>query len=440
MTVQLLQRHEESFRERLAGLRQSAPWFAPKRETAAATASVGGLPSSKLEDWRFTSLRSLEQSQLAPLDFAAPENGLKPRRAYPLDELRAIRLTFVDGWLAPEASSQNGLPAGVVVADLRAAMAGDDGILARHLGRLQRGAADWFSDMNTALFQGGSFIFVPAGIGVETPVQLRFLSSTRVGSVQPRILIVLEREARLTLVEEHRMQGAGLCNAVVECWLGPGAKLSHSKLVDASAESYHLAHWSVELSSTADFSAHSLVLGGKLVRNEIEIRLGGEGATTRLDGLVLAGGDDLIDHHTRILHQVPCTTSRQHLRHVLDGSAHGVFAGRVRVEPNAQKTDAQQENRNLLLSDTARMNTMPQLEIYADDVRCSHGATLGRLDEDALFYLRTRGLDKAHARQLLVHAFASEMVEQLPLPELRRELREHLSAKLSPDPQLKELA
>ena len=440
MTTRLLERHHESFQREREALRAAAPWLAPLREAAAAKAKLSGLATSKQEDWRFTNLRTLSASELEPLDAVPPQPSQRQSDANALDTLDAIRLVFIDGWLQLAASAVDELPTGLVAADLRAALGQEDETLERHLARLGGEATNWFSAMNTALFRGGCFLHVGEGVRIEKPVHLRFFQSERHGSVQPRVLVVLEAGAELSLIEEHRATAAGLCNLVVETLVSPGAKLVHTKLVDAAADAHHLGTWNVEVGAAAQFVAHSLVLGGELVRNEIDIRLGGEAASVELNGLVLADGESVVDHHTRIAHQVPNTTSRQQFRHVLDGSAHAIFSGRVRVEPGAQKTDAQQENRNLLLSDSARMNTMPQLEIHNDDVRCSHGATLGRLDDDALFYLRTRGIGEREARQLLVHAFASVMVEKLPLLELREALREHLFAKLSHDPLLKELA
>jgi Fe-S cluster assembly protein SufD len=434
----LLELHRATFARERESLRRAAPWFAPLRESAAALAALSGLPAAKAEEWRFTNLRALSASALEPLDALAPPPARAAANA--LDALAAFRLVFVDGWLQSEADASQRLPEGLFVADLRTALADEHELLAPYLNRLCGAQPDWFAAMNTALFRGGCVVRVAPGARIELPVHLRFWQSERIGSVQPRLLVLLAENSDLTLIEEHRAPGSGLCNLVVEANLAAGAKLTHVKLVHASRHASHIATWHVELGAAAQLAAHSLAIGGELLRNEIELRLRGEKASAELDGLVLADGDSVVDHHTRILHQVRQTTSRQQFRHVLDGHAHGIFAGRVRVEPDAQKTDAQQENRNLLLSDAARMNTMPQLEIHADDVRCSHGATLGRLDENALFYMRTRGIGEAEARQLLVHAFASAMVERLPLPELRTEMREHLFAKISHDPLLKEMA
>jgi Fe-S cluster assembly protein SufD len=438
MSAGLLALHQASFVREREALRRSAPWFAPQREAAAALAALAGLPTAKQEEWRFTNLRALSASELEPLDAVAPAPLCFAANA--LDALAAIRLDFVDGWLQSDSRSQQRTPEGLFVADLRQAMGEEDELLAAFLTRLAAAQPDWFARMNTALFAGGCYVRVAPGARIELPLHLRFGQSERKGSVQPRLLVLLGEESELTLIEGHRATAAGLCNLVVEAKLAAGAKLTHVKLVHAAPQSHHIASWHAELDATAQLAAHSLVVGGALVRNEIELRLRGQQASVELNGLVLADGDSVVDHHTRILHQVPQTSSRQQFRHVLDGSAHAVFAGRVRVELDAQKTDALQENRNLLLSDSARMNTMPQLEIHADDVRCSHGATLGRLDENALFYLRTRGIGEAEARQLLVHAFASAMVERLPLRELRTQMREHIFAKLSHDPLLKEMA
>ena len=265
-------------------------------------------------------------------------------------------------------------------------------------------------------------MYAPRSVRVEQPIHVVFLSadSGQPAVTHPRLLVVAEEGSSLTLIEDHVTLGdaPGFTNAVTEVYAAAGSQVDLVTIQRENEGHFHLSNLFVRQERDARFSANTLTLGGRLVRNDASVLLADEGADCALNGLFIAGGSQLVDNHTTIDHAVPHCTSRELYKGVIGGSARGVFRGRVIVRPDAQKTNASQSNPNLLLSADAEMNTKPQLEIYADDVKCSHGTSIGQLDPDALFYLRSRGLDAARARDLLTRAFALELLEALPGPGL----------------------
>jgi Fe-S cluster assembly protein SufD len=336
-------------------------------------------------------------------------------------------LVFVNGRFAPELSTPaDRMPEGVRVAPLSAALAGAaalDDLLDRHLTRV----ADWqeqtFTALNTALMTDGAVVHVAKEMVVDTPIHLLFVSDANAarGATHPRTLLVAERHSKATVVESHVGLGDApyLTNAVTEAVVDDGATLHHYRLQRESRRAFHVGTVDVRQGKDSHFVNFTFTVGAALSRSNVYTLLGGEGCGATLNGLYMLAGEQHGDHQTRIEHAEPNCFSREVYKGLLDGSSHGVFNGKVYVRPEAQKTDGKQENNNLLLSETARVDTKPQLEIFADDVKCTHGATVGRLDETALFYMKSRGVNATVARQLLTYAFAADVLETIELEPLK---------------------
>lgn len=392
----------------------------PELRTAARTRFERlGLPSRTLEAWRTTDI--------------APLRGLEPRRAGTgrapdagwLAGLPAgPRVVLVDGRV--HAIETGELPAGVSVLGFAEAARRLPQVLAA-LDTLPGLDAHAFAALNSALFEDGVLVHVAAGARLDA-LTLAHWSSGDGTAVHPRLLLVLEDGAGAGLLEWQGGQGTYLSTALTEVRLGRGAQLALSTVQDESAEAFQLGGLRAQLAADAKFSLRRWVGGGRIGRMDLALTLEGEGAAAELDGLVLAGGTQLLDHHLELRHAVARCTSRQTFRGVLAGKAKHVFDGLIRVDPDAQQTDAQQQCRNLLLSKQALTVAIPRLEILADDVKCAHGATVGALDEDALFYLRARGIGLAEARTLLVRAFAGEFLDALTDEAMRAALETRLDA------------
>jgi Fe-S cluster assembly protein SufD len=289
-----------------------------------------------------------------------------------------------------------------------------------------------FTALNTAFLEDGAFVSIARGKVVEEPIHLLFLSTTHgEGAVcHPRSLILAGEGSQATVIESYVGTGDDVyfTNAVTEIVAGPAAVVDHYKLQRESEEAFHVATLQVQQARNSTLSSHAVTLGGALVRNEVNAVLDDEGCTCTLNGLYLAAGRQHVDNHTVIDHARPRCTSHELYKGILDGQAHGVFNGKIYVRQDAQKTDAKQTNQTLLLSEDATINTKPQLEIYADDVKCTHGATVGQLDDEALFYLRTRGIDKEAARHLLTYAFANDVISRVKVAPVRAHLEEFFLA------------
>ena len=419
----------------------------PLREAAFARFAELGLPTTQDEEWKYTSLAPLAQVQFEP----AAEAKLHEPSLEQLDRLAggepgdgAVRLVFVDGHHRPELSSRAASSGGAFIGSLAAALAERPELVERELARHADYQRDALIALNTAFIEDGAFIDLPAGVVLQAPIYLLFVSTAAGGATvsQPRNLIVAGAGSQATVVETYAgiADEVYLTNAVTEVVLGKGAGLDHYKLQEESARAFHIALLQVHHGRNSRFTSHSVALGAALARNEVRALLASEGSECTLNGLYMATGKQHLDNRTLIDHQSPRCTSRELYKGVLAGHSRGVFSGRVLVQKDAQKTDASQTNRNLLLSEDALVNTKPQLEIFADDVKCAHGAAVGQLDEDALFYLRSRGLGREAARSLLTYAFASEMVNLIPLGPLRARVRELVTSRLPEWEKLKEAA
>jgi Fe-S cluster assembly protein SufD len=357
-----------------------------------------------------------------------------------LGSLPAHRLVFVNGHYAPTLSSVSALPIGVTVTNLRAALANPSDLIEKHLGQLTSDSDNGFAALNTAFFHDGGFVHLPPKAELDLPVHLVFVATSSQTGAQifPRNLILAGDHSRATVIESYvRTVDAAYCtNAVTEIVAGDSAKLEHVKVQDESLAAFHIATIHANLGRASNVQSHSLALGARLSRNNIRTHLIGEGLECVLNGLYLTKGDQLADHHMLVEHAQPNCASHEYFNGILDDKSKGVFHGRILVRPIAQKTDAKQTNKNLLLSDTATADTKPQLEIYADDVKCTHGATIGQLSEESIFYLRSRGVGPDTARRMLIHAFAGEITERIWHNAIREELDQAVWDRLEANPQV----
>ena len=388
-----------------------------------------GLPNRRQEEWRFTRLKGIEDEIFAPPDVVAASIDISPWRVSD-----AHLLVFVDGIFSPDVSDVSDLPDGVVISNLVLATASESGAVSKHLGSLAGLERHPFAALNTALVADGAFIHLPAGVELERPIQLVFVSGSegRPTLSAPRILIVAEAASRATVVEQHLGDGgASLSCPVSEIVLAKDALLDHVVVQEEEISAHHLAVRQIHLAAASRYSGQTVSLGGALARTDIDVILDGEGSTASLDGLYLVDGAQQADTHLTVRHARPNCESHQLYKGILAGSSRAVFNGRIIVDQDAQKTDANQANRNLLLSDGATVHSNPQLEIFADDVRCTHGSTVGRLDEEAIFYLRSRGIARDEAIRLLTLAFAGEVLERLPVDELRERLEVVIALRLA---------
>jgi len=378
-------------------------WLLPLRKAGLARFSEVGLPTLHDEDWRFTNIAPIARLPFQPA--FEPGDGVTADQLkdFAFAKLPGSRLVFVNGHFAAKLSSVTNLPAGVKAGSLAAALASDAAFLEKHLGRYAQNADNGFTALNQAFFLDGGFVHVPAGKVVEEPIQFVYVSTSRQtgATFHPRNLVIAEANSKVTILETYvTLGGAGyFTNAVTELFVGDNARLEFVKFQDEAADAFHIAAFHGEFGRASNVNVHSFALGAKLSRNNIRTKLAGEGLECILNGLYLTSGEQLADHHMIVEHAQPHCASHEYFNGILDDKSKGVFHGRILVRPIAQKTDAKQTNKNLLLSDDASANTKPQLEIYADDVKCTHGATIGQLNEESIFYLRTRGIGPETARR-----------------------------------------
>ena len=422
--TQQLESYLESFSEfEKSAAGRDLPWLRKLRRSAFARFCEVGFPTTHDEDWRFTNVSAIAQTpfRLARNGCSRPsEQELEPYRVAGV----ASQLVFVDGRFARELSLLSNLPAGVKVSSLGAEIASNSGAIERHLGRYLDIRRDAFCALNTAFVEDGAYVHIPRGTLVEEPICLLFVSTgdDAPSMSHPRNLIVAEEDSQATFVEDYvSLDGGALfCNTVTELVAGDHTVLSHYMVEREHKQVFNVSTLRIQQGRSTNVVSHSLLLGGALVRNNVHPVLAGEGGECLINGLFLGNGHQHLDNYMLVEHASPRCGSRQFYNGILDGHAHGVFHGRIIVHKDAQKTDAKQTNRNLLLSDDAQIDTKPQLEIYADDVKCTHGATIGQIEGDALFYLRSRGIDEVSARKLLLFAFASECLDRMKQGPVRK--------------------
>jgi Fe-S cluster assembly protein SufD len=412
----------------------AAPQPEPLRELrrrAAERFAELGFPTTRLEEWRFTNVAPVAKTRFAAApqgyDRAAVERAIAPRRL-----AGSLELVFVDGRFAAELSSDPAALPGVTAASLAALVRDDFARLAPHLGRHASFVERPFAALSTARFEDGAAVFVGRGVAATRPVHLLFHTTggATPTAVFPRLLVVAEPTSRLTVVETYSGSDEApyLVAPVTEIVAGESATVDHYKLQRDGARAFHLSLLHVESGRAANVSTQTFSLGAAIARHDVEGALVGEGSETTLNGLYLVRDRQVADFHMRVDHAAPHTTSHELFKGVLNDRGRGVFNGRIHVHRQAQKTDAKQTSRNLLLSDEALVNANPQLEIFADDVRCTHGSTVGQLDDLAIFYLRSRGIGVEAARSLLTYAFASDLVGRVKVPSVHEQLQEFLLA------------
>jgi Fe-S cluster assembly protein SufD len=437
------EQHLERF-ERFERESKQPAWVFPLRKAGIARFAESGFPTLQDEDWRFTNVAPLVKLPFKPV-FQFARDGLTRETIsqFIFGALPATRLVFVDGHFAADLSSTAPQAEGATAKSLAAALTQDSALVEKHLARQSPGGTDAFMSLNTAFFQDGAFIHVAAGKKVGTPIHLLFVSTAKEtgATTHPRNLVIAESGSRATVLESYVSvaDGAYFTNAVTELVLEEGAALEHCKFQDESRSAFHIAAIQAQLGRSSDLISHSIATGAKLSRNNIRTALAGEGVECVLNGLYLTRGDQLADHHMVVEHAQPHCNSHEYYNGILDGRSKGVFHGRILVRQPAQKTDAKQTNKNLLLSEDATIDTKPQLEIYADDVKCTHGATIGQLNEESIFYLRARGIGKDTARQMLIHAFAGEIIERIRYLPAREELDRLVWERLEANPHVVEI-
>jgi Fe-S cluster assembly protein SufD len=399
-------------------------WLVPVRKAAFESFRETGFPSARDEEWRFTPLApiagatfvpapaaSVSESDIAPFYFGHPE--------WP-------RLVFVNGRYDASLSQVPALPDGVKLGSLAAAVSADSS-LERHVARHAPISTSPFTALNTAFITDGAYVHVPRGLVLEQPVTVLFVSTGDAADAvtHPRNLFIIEDGANASIVESYVTVAPGsryFTNVVTEVVTGANAWVEHTRIQRESEAAYHVGRTHIEQAADSHYRSFTLAMGGAMARHNLDAHLNAPNVETLMYGLYLTRGEQVVDNHTAIFHDHPNCRSWEVYKGVLDGKSRAVFNGKVFVQPEAQKTDAKQTNRNLLLSKQARVDTKPQLEIFADDVKCTHGATVGQLDDVALFYARSRGIPQVEAMRLLTYAFAAEVVSEVALTPVREEL------------------
>jgi Fe-S cluster assembly protein SufD len=414
----------ENFEQRVEA--NSPAWLMTLRRAGNAHFAELGFPTTEDEEWRFTNVRPITElsPQAAPSNVRLTENEIAP---FTYGSLASRRLVFVDGRYNAQLSAP-GKNDGVKVLNFATAIQADENVLTQHLARYARYDDNAFAALNTSMIEDGAVITINAKQKIDEPVFLLFVSTGRIAGAisNPRILIVGHAGSDAKVIEKYVTIGdqAHFTNVVTEIVLEENARLEHCKIQDESLNAFHVATIQGYQKRNSNLLTHSISLGAAIARNNVIPVLDAEGCECTMNGLYLGRDTQLVDHHTSIHHAKPNCNSHEFYHGILDGKSQGVFNGKIFVRPDAQKTDAKQTNRNLLLSNEATINTKPQLEIFADDVKCTHGATVGQLEDEHIFYLRARGIGLEMARRMLVHAFASDIVNRISIEEIRAELDE----------------
>jgi Fe-S cluster assembly protein SufD len=415
-------------------------WFNELRAEAVDRLGALKLPTTRDEEWRFTDISPLANLSLQPARAVSSSLQVSDIAHFHLDEA-AVRLVFVDGSFAPHLSllpnavgSREHAP--VTVGNLRVALSGqgegrhgesaEQHFAEQHLGKHVQFRNNLFAAVNTAFLHDGALIMARRNAVIEKPIHLLFIATQTETANHPRCLVIAESGSAITFVEDYVALREGVCvtNAVTEIFLADNSEVNHVRVQRDSGEAFHIANCAVSVGRASRYRSVNVAMGGRISRYDLNVLLAAEGAECAIDGLALIGSRQLADTHTCIDHAKANGTSRQLHKCIVDGAAHAVFNGKILVRPNAQRTDSSQSSRNLLLNPRARVDTKPQLEIFADDVKCAHGATVGQLDNEELFYLKSRGLGEATARNLLTYAFGAEVIERICIASLKRRLEE----------------
>ncbi|GBG12687.1 Fe-S cluster assembly protein SufD [Novimethylophilus kurashikiensis] len=422
----------------LAG--HEVPWVREARLAAFERFAARGFPTRRDEAWKYTDLSILaKRASFAPDNIPPDAPSEAALNAWMLSRQNVHLMVFVNGHYSPELSYPRNLGPGVQLESL-AGMLDENAQLPPELFDAVH-EHTVLDALNTAFTTDGAVLRLAPGTRLKTPVYLLYIASGYGVSIYPRNIILAGEGAEATVIEHYMgtLDAHNFTDAVTQLELASGVTIDHCKLVQEGSAAFHIAGVHARQKAGSRFVSHSFALGGKLVRNDITSSLDGPDCDCRMNGLYLLNGRQQADHHTCIDHQAPRGTSRECYRGVLDGASRGVFDGKVIVRPGAEKTDAHQSNRNLLLSRQAEVDTKPQLEIYADEVKCTHGATVGQLDEDSLFYMQSRGIDAETARSLLVYGFLNDVIERVPVSELRSRIVDMVLDRLPQGESIKEL-
>jgi Fe-S cluster assembly protein SufD len=406
-------------------------WLEKLKRNALARFELVGFPAPKSEAWRHTNLNPIVKTKWEPAGAGetAAVGPLVEQFTFGRDAV--VELVFVNGRYDGERSRFGKLPKGVRVGSLSEAVSAEGDVVQRHLAKHASIEGNPFVALNTGFITDGAFVHLPTGTTVDQPIHLLLISTgaaDRPTVSHPRVLVVAEDNVHATVVESY--VGADqtyFTNAVTEIVTGVGCHIDHCRLQQESLKASHVSTMQVELGRSTTFVSHAVTTGGRLTRNDLNCLMNGEHAYATLNGLVLIGGDQHCDNHTLLHHEKPNCPSHELYKHVLSGKATGVFKGQIFVQKDAQKTDSKQNSKTLLLSDDAYMNSQPALEIYADDVKCTHGSTTGPVDEDMVFYLRTRGVSLEAARHLLTYAFAADVTRRIKVEPVRRRIEDYMA-------------
>ncbi|HQF41665.1 MAG TPA: Fe-S cluster assembly protein SufD [Ignavibacteriaceae bacterium] len=392
------------------------------------------LPTLKDEEWRHTDISSLLNHSFSP-DYKKEKVSQKVISKFLFDKLEHSLLVFVNGAYSPELSKLIDIPKGVIVESLAEAIKNNNPIVKKHLGSYAKNENFFFTTLSSAFIKDGAFIYVPDGKLVEDPIHIIFYTKANDKKVltQPRNLFVAGKNSQVSIIEHYvsDKEDVYFTNAVTEIVTDENAIVDHTKLQEESSRAFHIARMEVDQERSSNFASHLISLGAEISRNDFNARFNDEGGECMLNGLFMINNEQLFDAHTMIDHAKPHCNSYEHYKGILQDKARGVFNGKVMVRPDAQKTNAFQENNTILLSDDAVMNTKPQLEIFADDVKCSHGATIGKLNDEAKFYLKSRGIGEESATAILIHAFASDVITTIKIPALRDYLEEIITKRFN---------
>jgi Fe-S cluster assembly protein SufD len=391
-------------------------------------------PTQKDEEWKYTNISSLQKHNFSPA--AAKANvSSETINKFLFDKMEHSLLVFVNGNFSPELSKLIDIPKGVVIGSLAEALKNNNPVVKKHLGKYAEDENYFFTTLSTAFTKDGAFIYVPDGKVVEDPIHIIFI--TKSGSekilTQPRNLFVAGKNSQVTIIEHYVSDEESIyfTNSVTEIVADENAIVDHIKLQEESNKAFHIARMEVDQERRSNFSSHLISHGAEISRNDFNARFNDEGSECMLNGLFMIGDEQLFDAHTMIDHAKPHCSSHEHYKGILQDKSKGVFNGKVMVRQDAQKTNAFQQNNTILLSDDAVMNTKPQLEIFADDVKCSHGATIGKLNDEAKFYLKSRGIGEDSATAILIHAFASDVITSIKIPALRDYLEEIITKRFN---------
>jgi Fe-S cluster assembly protein SufD len=393
-----------------------------------------GFPTTKDEEWKYTDISPLTKVNFSHL-FEQSTNGITKNSLAPFTfgEIQSHQIVFVNGKFAPELSIIGSLPRGVTLKSLGETINSNNDLVLTHFSKYADYSANTFVALNTAFCQDGVFLHVPKGVIIETPIHLMYVSTNQEQFiVHPRNLILVDENAQVKIIESYvsLSDTVHFTNTVSEFVLGMNAIAEHDRAMRESKHAYHISTIQVQQERSSNFTSNAMTFGGNLVRNNVNVVLDGEGAECTLNGLYLGTETQLIDNHTCIEHAKAHCPSHELYKGILSGKSKGVFNGKIKVRKDAQKTDAKQTNKNLVLSDEASIDTKPQLEIFADDVKCTHGATIGQLDEEALFYLRSRGIRAEKAKDILIYAFASDIIDRVNVEPIREFLHEIIHNRL----------